>query len=87
MTGQLGLCLSYFLINDCTSINENSKPVQIRATRIIGAHFLLPVTPEKIVTIVVQKLEYDSFFGTVIGQVISDEKICSVSISEVCFPD
>ncbi len=85
MVGQLGLCLHYFVDKGSINIQENVKPSTVRATRIIGAYFLLPVLPEKEVILVAKKLEYDTFFGTIIGQVISEGKVCSVSISEVCF--
>lgn len=85
MTGQMGLCLYYFLNNQCKTIGDNIKPLQVRATKIIGAHFLEPVLPGREAMLIVKKLEHEPFFGTVLGQVISNEKVCSVSISEVCF--
>ena len=42
MTGQLGLCLSYFIFNNTSTIQENIKSLNIRATKIIGAIFLEP---------------------------------------------
>ncbi|MBU1076486.1 MAG: beta-hydroxyacyl-ACP dehydratase [Spirochaetes bacterium] len=87
MVGQLGLCLHYFIEKKSTRIEEGASPSGVRATRIIGAHFLQPILPDRTVRLIAKKLEYDTFFGTIIGQVISDEKVCSVSISEVCFTD
>ncbi len=87
MTGQMGLCLSYFIFNKSETIGENNNPLNIRATRIIGAYFLEPLLPDTEAKLLVKKIEYDGFFGTVLGQVISGDKICSVSISEVCFLD
>ncbi len=87
MAGQLGLCLSYFLFNSTTKIENDKKIPTIRATKILGALFLEPLLPDTEAVIIAKKLEYDSFFGTIIGQVISENKICSVSISEVCFLD
>jgi len=87
MSGQLGLCLTYFVINDKTAIDENTKPVSIRATKIYGALFLEPVFPDKEVILISKKLEYNGYFGTVLSQVISYHKVCSVSIAEVMFLD
>lgn len=87
MIGQLGLCLTYFLHNHTTLINSNVKPVNVRATKILGAAFLEPVLPDKNVQLIVKKLEQDSYFGRVIGQVILENKICTVSMSEVIFLD
>ncbi len=87
MVGQIGLCLYYFINNKTLEISKDPKPLRIRATRIIGAHFLEPVLPGKEVTLIVMKHEQEAFFGSVLGQVISDNRVCSVSISEVCFLD
>ncbi len=85
MVGQMGLCLYYFLKNRSKTIMENANPLQIRATRIIGAHFLEPLLPGNEVLLIVRKHEHEAFFGSILGQVISEQTICSVSISEVCF--
>ncbi|MBN1898435.1 MAG: beta-hydroxyacyl-ACP dehydratase [Spirochaetes bacterium] len=87
MIGQMGLCLSYFIFKKTHIIQPDARPVNIRATKILGACFLEPVLPEREVGIVVQKLDYDGFTGKVFGQILSDQKICSISISEVCFLD
>ncbi len=85
MIGQAGLCLYYFMTKQQVYIEEPAKPVQVRATKVLGAHFLEPVMPGKDVLLVIKKLEQDDYFGTVVGQVISGQKVCSVSINEVCF--
>jgi len=87
MTGQLGLCLYHFVKNNSLKIVEDKKPLNVRATRVLGAHYLAPVLPGKEVLVTAMKLEQDEFFGIIIGQVISDNVICSVSISEICFVD
>ncbi|MDD5067027.1 MAG: beta-hydroxyacyl-ACP dehydratase [bacterium] len=85
MTGQLGLCLHYFLVHKTSRIMEAAAPSPIRATRIIGAYFQEPLLPGDEAVLIAQKLEYDEFFGTIIGQVICRGKVCSLSISEVYF--
>jgi 3-hydroxyacyl-[acyl-carrier-protein] dehydratase len=85
MAGQLGLCLHYFLSNKTTSIKPDKKPLAIRATRILGAHFILPLLPGSEALIIAKKLDFDQFFGTMLGQVVSEGRVCSVCISEVCF--
>ncbi len=85
MIGQLGLCLHHFLINKTIGIQEQNKSFTIRATKIIGAVFTEPLLPGTKAIIIAKKLFYDSFFGTIIGQVVSHQKVCSVCISEVCY--
>lgn len=85
MTGQLGLCLHYFITRNTASIAGDAAPLPVRATRIIGACFLEPLPPGSETLLMVKKLSCDQYFGTVIGQVLLGEKICSVSISEVFF--
>ncbi len=85
MIGQAGLCLYYFMTKQQLYVEEQAKPVPVRATKVLGAYFLEPVMPGKDVLLAVKKLEQDDYFGTVVGQVISEQKVCSVSINEVCF--
>lgn len=87
MSGQLGLCLTYFVINNKKAIDENTKAVSVRATKIYGALFLEPVFPDREVILISKKLEYNGYFGTVLSQVISDDKVCCASIAEVIFID
>lgn len=87
MAGQLGLCLTYFVINQKNFIPQDAQPINIRATKVLGALFLEPVRPGVEVILISQKLEYDGYFGIVISQVLDGEKVCCVSISEVVFLD
>lgn len=85
MIGQLGLCLTYFLQNKTITINNDARPVNVRATKILGAGFYEPLLPDKEAFLVVKKLAQDPYFGTIIGQTISDNKICSTALCEVIF--
>ncbi len=85
MIGQLGLCLHYFLQERSTTIPAAVRPLQVRATRIIGAYYLEPVLPGHEVTLVAKKLEHDEYFATMIGQVIADGGVACAAIGEVCF--
>ncbi len=87
MSGQLGLCLTYFFVNKTNVIAPDAKPVRIMVTRVHGGMFLEPLLPGVTATLVARKLEYDGYFGTVLSQVLSGGKICSVSIAEVMFFD
>lgn len=86
MTGQLGLCMNYFVTNNVIEISGSPEISPIRATRIVGAYYLQPVLPGTTVQIVAQLLEHDGYFGKIIGQIITEEGLVAcVSISEVCF--
>jgi 3-hydroxymyristoyl/3-hydroxydecanoyl-(acyl carrier protein) dehydratase len=87
MIGQAGLCLSYFVNSQRTTISDQARPVSVRATKILGAYFLEPVLPGQEVSLVVKRLAHETYFASVIGQVISGQKICTVAICEVCFVD
>jgi 3-hydroxyacyl-[acyl-carrier-protein] dehydratase len=82
MIGQLGLCLHYFLDNQVTDIGPDARPVPIRATRTLGAYYLEPILPGTKVTLIAKKLEFDGFFARIIGQAVSENKICCVTIGE-----
>lgn len=86
MTGQLGLCMNYFISKNIREIRGTPTIDPIRATRVVGAYYLQPVLPDTTVRIVAQLLEHDGFFGKIIGQVVNgDGKVACVSISEVTF--
>jgi 3-hydroxyacyl-[acyl-carrier-protein] dehydratase len=85
MIGQLGLCLHYFLESRSTAVPTADRPMKVRATRILGAHYLAPVLPDSAVTLLARKLEYDEYFATMIGQVIAGGKVACAAIGEVCF--
>jgi 3-hydroxyacyl-[acyl-carrier-protein] dehydratase len=85
MAGQVGLCLTYFVLNSRNSIADDAKPLNVLATRILGASFMEPVYPGKEVTLIAKRLEHNDFFGAVLSQIISDQKVCCISISEVMF--
>ena len=85
MIGQLGLCLYYFITHKTTVIEGIPRILPIRATRVVGAYFLEPITPDSEVTLIAKKLEYDGFFAKIIGQALVKDKVCCVAIGEVCF--
>ena len=85
MIGQMGLCLYYFIHNNTTNIKAEVKPPGIRVSRVLGAHFMDAILPDRTVTLVARKLTLDPFFGTVLMQTQMDDKICSISITEVLF--
>ena len=87
MSGQLGLCLAYFLKRGEVSIPADATPAPVRATRLLGALFLEPLLPGKEAILLARGIAYDGYFGTVLGQVIADGKVCSVSAAEVMFLD
>jgi 3-hydroxyacyl-[acyl-carrier-protein] dehydratase len=85
MIGQLGLCLHYFLESKNDAIAPQARPLPLRATRILSAVFLEPILPGKTVTLLAQKLEFDGFLATAVGQAIVDGKVACVSVGEVAF--
>ena len=82
--GQMGICLCYFLANRTTKIPSRQKTQRVRATKLLGAHFLEPVVPGSLMKLVSRRLQADAYFETYIGQVIVDQKICSIGIGEIC---
>jgi 3-hydroxyacyl-[acyl-carrier-protein] dehydratase len=85
MIGQLGLCLYHFLENHTTEVAPDARPQALRATRILGAVFQEPILPGKTVTLIAQKLEFDGFLATAVGQALVDGKVACVSVGEVAF--
>lgn len=87
MGGQLGLCLTHFFTQKTYQIDASAVPVNVRATRVLGAYFLEPVSPDTTVTVIARKLEFDGYFGTVLSQILNGQTPTCVSIAEVIFVD
>ncbi len=87
MGGQLGLCLTYFMLNKTYIVPEKAQIYPVRATKVLGALFLEPLLPDSEAVLIAKKLEYDGFFGTVFSQVIANNVVCCVSIAQVIFLD
>jgi 3-hydroxymyristoyl/3-hydroxydecanoyl-(acyl carrier protein) dehydratase len=87
MGGQLGLCLTYFFMHQSHLIAYDAKPVKVLVTKVLGAMFLDQLLPGRTAVMAARKVFYDGTFGTVLSQIMSDGKICSVSVAEVMFFD
>jgi 3-hydroxymyristoyl/3-hydroxydecanoyl-(acyl carrier protein) dehydratase len=85
--GQLGLCMAYFTTKNKTQIEDDAGPVAARATRILGALFLEPILPGETVTLLAQRLSFEGYFASVIGQVLTRGKVAVVCIGEVILLD
>jgi len=85
MAGQIGLCLAYFVRQNRTSIAVDASPIPVRATRLYGALFLEPLLPDTEVKLLARRLDQDEYFGTILGQVISGDKVSCVCIMQVAF--
>lgn len=81
--GQLGLCMYYFVANKRNDIGPDASPVPARATRVACALYLEPVPPGSTVTILAEKLDYDGYFASMIGQILVDDKVAVVCTGEV----
>ncbi len=85
--GQLGLCMYYFVANNRNDIADDAKPIQLRATRIMGALFIEPILPGDEVVLLAKRLSFDGYFATVIGQAIVRGKVAVVTCGEVMIID
>lgn len=86
MMGQVGLCLSAFVIHQTTD-GAKTKPVKGLFTRVHNAGFIGQVFPGDQLIILAQMVEFDEFLGIVAAQILKAGKIISHSISEVYFLD
>jgi 3-hydroxymyristoyl/3-hydroxydecanoyl-(acyl carrier protein) dehydratase len=87
MIGQLGLCLYYFITNSTVDLGPDAAPVDVRATRVLGAQYAAPLVPGVRAEIVAQGLDYDGFFATALGQVVAEGTVATAAALEVVFPD
>ncbi len=92
MLGQLALCLAYF-----QKLHKTNQPIfapqemqylNIRASKILGAHYLLPVMPGKTAILQACQLgESDGIFAKVLGQLLVGDQVAMVCALEVYFVD
>ncbi len=85
--GQTGLCLVHFMENNATSIGHDATPPNIRATRIKGVYFRSEVKPGDTMTLLARVVEYDAYFGTLLGQVLVSGKVATAALLEVTVLD
>lgn len=83
--GQLGLCLVHFIETASDSIGSDASAPDIRATRVCGAFYRGEVRPGDTMTLMAQVVDYDAYFGTLLGQVLVDGNIATVALLEVTF--
>ena len=83
MAGQAGLCLHYFLTNNRVDIGDDAAPVALRATKVLGALYMAPVTPGTDLVILGKKLSFDGYFASMIGQILAGDTVCAVVAGEV----
>lgn len=85
--GQLGLCLHHFIGRNTETIDSDVQPPDVRATRVCGAYFRAEVRPGDELTILAKLVEFDAYFGKVLGQVVVRDTVATVALLEVAFPD
>ena len=85
--GQLGLCMYYFLTKNTTSLGDDAHPVTVRATKIASSYFLQPIPAGATVQILAQRMSFDGYFASIIGQVLVDGKVAVVTTGEVMILD
>ena len=86
MIGQLGLCLTHFLLRETDGIGPGAyPPLDVRATKIIGAQFLAPARPGDRVVLLARLTEHDDFLGAILGQALVGDEVACVAACEVAF--
>lgn len=85
MTGQLGLCLMYFLASGRTDIAPDARPGNVRALKVHGAQFLAPIAPGSDLTLLAQAISWDDYTAICAGQVLLGNVVCSFCVLEVFF--
>lgn len=85
--GQLGLCMYYFLTRNTTELGDDAQPVTVRATKIAASYFLQPIPAGATVQILAQRVSFDGYFASILGQVLIDGKVAVVTTGEVMILD
>ncbi|RDV36559.1 hypothetical protein DV096_19090 [Bradymonadaceae bacterium TMQ3] len=81
MMGQVGLCLYTLLLRE--EVPEEAAALQVRATKILGAHFVGEVRPGDTVELLVQATSFDTMLGECVAQALVDGEVVGVMAGEV----
>ncbi|TXD37245.1 hypothetical protein FRC98_10975 [Lujinxingia vulgaris] len=81
MMGQAGLCLYTLLLRQ--ELPEEAAELQVRATKILGAHFVREVRPGDSVELLVQATRFDTMLGECVAQALVDGEVVGVMAGEV----
>lgn len=79
MLGQVGTVLFALLLDD----QMPDESFDVRATKILGAHFVGEVRPGQTVDLMVRALQWDSFLGECEAQAIVDGQVKAAMVGEV----
>ena len=79
MLGQVGVALFGLLLSE----QMEEQNFQVRATKILGAHFLGEVRPGDEVYLLVQPVDYDTFLGECEAQAVVDGRVVAAMIGQV----
>ncbi len=79
MMGQAGVALFGLVLWE----EEDEELTGVRATKILGAHFLREIRPGEEVSIVVEATRWDAFLGECRAQALVDGEIAAVMAGEV----
>jgi|SaaInl8_200m_RNA_FD_contig_31_157382_length_2660_multi_6_in_0_out_0_3 3-hydroxyacyl-[acyl-carrier-protein] dehydratase len=82
MIGQLGLCYHAFSKQKSVEIKYEKSALGIRFLKVLHALFQYEVLPDDEIKIAVKLLEADEYKVKGMGQIIKNNKICTVVIAE-----
>lgn len=79
MLGQVGIVLFGLLLRE----EFGEQDFQVRATKVLGAHFVGEVRPGDTVDLLVRAVDYDTFLGECEAQAIVDGRVVAAMAGEV----
>ena len=85
--GQAGACLEWFLSAGTPALPPNATPTAVRALKVHHAAFLAEVRPGERLRLFAQVLERDEYGSTFFAQSFVDDRVCTVTVGEMFFPD
>ena len=87
MMGQLGLCLQYLSICGDGEVESGDEPPRFRLLKVHQALFLEAVQPGETVEVQARTIEDGDYVSTCVGQVLGDDKVRALAVSEVYCQD
>ncbi|RAL22446.1 hypothetical protein DL240_11410 [Lujinxingia litoralis] len=81
MMGQVGLCLYGLMLR--AELPGEAAALQVRATKVLGAHFVREVRPGQRVDLVVQATRFDTMLGECVAQALVEGQVVGAMAGEV----
>ena len=85
--GQVGACLHFLCAAVGTEVHANGQPPRLRLLRVHHALFMAEIRPDDDIVLLSTQIDDTGLTATYAGQILVDNTLCALAISEVMLLD